>query len=224
MKQIKFGNRQFDAVICLNASLPDIDIFRQFAAIQIIAADGSAEELFKLKIIPDLIIGDMDSLDLSTLPSDFDNSHLKIIEDQETNDFEKILNYCFNSNLNNLLITGIHGGELEHTLNNLSVYKKFNKVLNLCIFDFDRYGILIDSSILLNTISDETISLVPFPAVNIKTTNLKWALNNEDLILGKREGARNKALSNNIQLEINSGELFVFFTPRLPFAPEFKDI
>ncbi len=222
MKQLKFNNKQFEAVICLNASLPDIEIFSQFEAIPIIAADGSAEVLFKLNIIPDLIIGDMDSLDLSKIPADYNNSNIKIIQDQETTDFEKILNYCLNSNLNNLLITGIHGGELEHTLNNLSVYKKYNKVLNLCIFDFDRYGILVDFSISLDTVPDETISLVPFPSVNINTTNLKWSLKSEDLILGKREGARNKALSNNIQLDINSGELFVFFNPRLPFAPDFK--
>jgi thiamine pyrophosphokinase len=224
MKQIKFGNIKFDAIICLNASLPEVEVFRHFNAIPIIAADGSAEALFKLNIIPDLIIGDMDSLDVSSIPPDFDNSHIKIIADQDTNDFEKILTFCLKNNWNNLLITGIHGGELEHTLNNLSVYKKFNHSLNLCIFDFDRYGIMIDFSIELDTKIEETISLIPFPSVNIKTSNLKWSLNDEDLLLGRREGARNKALDDNIQLDINSGELFVFFNPRLPFAPEFIEI
>lgn len=221
MKKLKFGNKKFDAIICLNANLPDRLFFTPFMQIPIIAADGAAKSLLGMNIIPEFIIGDMDSLDLSLIPKDFNSTHIKIIEDQDTTDFEKILDFSKNNNYINLLITGIHGGELEHTLNNISVYKRYNKSLNLCIFDFNRYGILIDTSVSIDTNIDEMISLIPSPSVNISTTNLKWALINEELSLGTREGARNKTVNDFIKLEIHSGEVFVFLNPRIPFAPEF---
>ena len=89
----------------------------------------------------------------------------------------------------------------------------------LCIYDKGRYGIAANTSLILQTTPSEIISLIPQPEAIITSHNLKWKLTNEELKLGSREGARNRAAGNEITIEIHSGELLIFFESRIPSAP-----
>lgn len=223
MRKISFpAGREYSAVICLNANLPTKDIFELVSGIPVIVADGAAIQLIDMGIEPTLVIGDMDSFALAPHHADIDKSKLLVIPDQETNDFEKILLYCLRKNLKDLLILGFHGGELEHTLNNWSVFKKYSRRLNMCIFDKNRYGIPINESIEIYVNVNEIISLLPQPKVKLTTKNLEWELKNEELELGVREGARNVAIAEQVVLELHEGELLLFINQRLPIPPVFS--
>ena len=56
----------------------------------IIAVDGSANKLFDLEIIPDVIIGDLDSF------QNVNNKNIELVEtpDQNKTDFRKTLEWC----------------------------------------------------------------------------------------------------------------------------------
>jgi len=223
-KQYKcnFNKLKFDAVICLKGNIPNSDFFDKFTDIPLYAADGAADLLFDNGVIPDFIIGDLDSYSFRNDLNLSGKSKIINEPDQETNDFEKILLFTIGQNLANLLIIGFHGGDLEHTLNNWSVYKKFADKLNLCIYDNGRYGIPLFCTTSITTEQNEIVSLIPQPACIISTHNLKWILKKELLELGIREGARNVSLGQEIKIEIHEGSLLCFINHRLPFAPEFK--
>jgi thiamine pyrophosphokinase len=152
----------------------------------------------------------------------FDKSKIILIEDQETNDFEKNLIFAKESGYQNIAILGFHGGELEHSLNNWSVFMRYSKGMNLCIYDEYRYGIPIRESIRFNADENEIISIIPQTRTRIITKNLKWALNNEILEFGIREGAGNVAIEQDIQIELIEGEYLLFINSRLPHAPIFN--
>lgn len=222
MKRINFpSGRHFSAVVCLNANLPEKFIFNMVSDLPLLVADGAANNVLSLGIEPTLVIGDMDSF-LSDYRQKIPSEKLIIVSDQETNDFEKILLYCIEKKYHDILIFGFHGGELEHTLNNWSVLKKYSKKLNLCIYDRNRYAIPIYESVELIVNIGEIISLIPQPKVRLNTKNLEWELKNEVLELGYREGARNVATGELLQLEILEGELLLFINHRLPIAPFFS--
>lgn len=222
MKTINFpAGNHFSAVVCLNANLPDKFVFDMVLPLPLLVADGAANNILALGLDPTKVIGDMDSL-LHNNHHRIPQEKLLIVPDQETNDFEKILQYCIHNNYNDLLIFGFHGGELEHTLNNWSVLKKYCKQLNLCIFDNNRYGIPISEPVELFVNVGEIISLIPQPMVRLRTHNLEWELNNEVLELGKREGARNVSVGEHLILEVLEGELLLFINHRLPIAPVFS--
>lgn len=209
----------FDCVICLNTSLPEIEIFEKLAGIPIIAADGAAHRLNALNITPDYIIGDLDSFKINEYKGYISEDRIIHLPDQNTNDFEKILVFAKNSGWNNIIILGFHGGELEHTFNNWSVLMKFVKPLNLCIYDKSRYGIPVNFSLIMPTKLNEIISLIPQPYAKLKTKGLEWQLENEFLALGLREGARNRANKPGIMIQLTDGELLLFCDDRLPYAP-----
>lgn len=217
MKKIDF-NDTFDALIVLNANMPDDDFWEKFPNIPIIAADGAALTLYEKGIKADKVIGDMDSFYSSIISQKFDESIVIFDPDQESNDFEKTLKYCITNNFKNILVVGIHGGEYEHSLNNWSVFIRYSRNVNLILYDKKRYGFCVFEDIKFQTEINEIISLIPNSFVKIKTENLVWELNEEYLELGKREGARNKSNGGYVSLEILEGSLLLFLNARLPFS------
>ena len=212
-QKIIFNKIDFEAILVLNGEISHFDYIQENKGI-IYAADGAANRLFKNNIVPDFIIGDLDSLELDKFNSK--SKTTKIIKDdsQDTNDFEKTLNLILSHNKSNILIFGMQGGELEHTLNNWSVLKKFEKKLNLTVLHNNRYAIPIYKSIEFILKVNELISIIPQPNCKIKTSGLKWELDNETLELGIREGARNIVIQEKISIELISGEYLLFIDSR----------
>ena len=219
--KLSFENNYFEAIVCLNGDLPDREFFDNFPGLPILAADGAALKLSKLNIKPDYIIGDLDSIQSELNFEIFKNLCIIHKPDQDANDFEKVLRYAKEINLDNILVLGFHGGALEHTLNNWSVLSKMSKIMNVCIYDYFRYGICTNKSISFDTKKDEIISLIPKEKTYLTTRNLEWELNCEFLELGSREGARNLSKGCFVEIFLHSGELFLFMDARLPFCPKY---
>jgi thiamine pyrophosphokinase len=219
MKELKLKSSAIDSLICLDGDFPAKEVFEMLAGAKLMAADGAAREIFKMGLFPDTIIGDMDSLDDKFIPSHFDKTRIHRIGDQETNDFEKNLIFAIECGYKNILVTGFHGGDLEHTLNNWSVFMKFAERLNLCILDKKRFAVPINESVHFRLKPDEIISLIPQTKAKITTSGFRWELNNEELALGVREGAHNRALANKVEIVLHSGSLILFFDERLPLFP-----
>lgn len=215
---IKFGYKKFDCAVFLNTELPDKSVISKFAGIPFIAADGAANLMIGADIKPDYIIGDMDSLNNGIVPEG-----VVVIkeESQDTNDFEKIIEFALKKDYRDIIVFGFHGGELEHTFNNWSVFSKYSSQLRMTLFDNNRYAFNLRGKSLINCNAGETLSLIPQYECVLKTKNLKWELKGELLSMGKREGARNVALESEVEIELISGELLFFMDARMPFAPEF---
>jgi thiamine pyrophosphokinase len=208
-------DKNFDAIVCLDADLPGKEVFERLSGLPKLAADGSAIKLYKMGIIPNFVIGDLDTFNQSGYSEFFKAESIIYNPEQETNDFEKTLIFASGKLFQNILIFGFHGGELEHTLNNWSVLMKFALRLNLYIYDRKRFGIPVFTSIRFKAKIGETISIIPQPYSIITTKNLHWNLNQEKLELGVREGARNIAENENIEIILHEGSYLLFLDDRL---------
>lgn len=210
MKRINFKEKKYDALICLNGLISDDYIFSEYRNLPIICADGSANLLYNKQIIPDYIIGDLDSLDKKLFKNLMSPEKIIFEPDQNSNDFEKVLKFCLTKKYQNLLILGFHGGLLEHSLNNQSVLSRYSKVLNINILENKRIALVVSKSTEFEVETGETISLIPQPKCRLTTSGLKWELQDQYLELGIREGARNESTTYLVKLEIHEGELLFF--------------
>ena len=92
----------------------------------IIATDGSANTLIDNKIIPNIIIGDLDSYkpdkshDIEVLP----------VVDQSKTDFQKTLDWCVENKINKLSIFAFSGKSEDHSLGNLFILNEFSDVID----------------------------------------------------------------------------------------------
>ena len=95
----------------------------------IIAADGGADRLLEYEILPDKIIGDLDSISESVK-----KKHSKIIietPDQNKNDLEKGLDWIENHKYTDVTIIGATGLRDDHTLSNIFIIMQKNYAMNI---------------------------------------------------------------------------------------------
>lgn len=179
--------------------------------LQLIACDGASDFLYSHKVTPDNIIGDLDSISPKTLTY---YKHKKVTikktADQNKNDLEKALRLAISKKFRNIFITGFTGKRFDHSLNNLSVLLRYYKKANIKIYDNKFEMFIIDKSTEFTCKAGNIISLIPLPeAKGIKTTGLKYPLNNKTLTFGKREGALNEAIGDYVKITITKGELLI---------------
>jgi thiamine pyrophosphokinase len=203
-----------ETLIFLNGNIPGKQIINHFLDPEkfIICADGGANRILRFRIKPDIIIGDMDSAKKETL-NYFNKKGTKIIkiEEQETTDFEKSLNYCLKNNLTNCVIFGAISTRPDHTLNNFSIMKRYYKKLKMKLID-NKFEIeFLRKSFTFNYKINNIISFLGFPlAEGITTNGLKYPLRNEALEFGVREGTLNTSVSDKITIKFRKGNLLLF--------------
>lgn len=214
-----FSYPQPDCIIALNGSLPDRAWFDSHAALPVFAADGATVPLLYMNIRPVSVLGDFDSLltQIEDTNTDLSNGMFQDIHylpSQESTDFEKVLEYVIEEKkLTKILIAGLHGGELDHTLNNVSIVMRYGKRANLCIYAEGMYAIPLyarPEPYRWSVAPDTLVSLIPQPMARVSTEGLQWSLSNEILQLAKREGARNRTTAWDSHIVIHEGALLLF--------------
>jgi|SRR4030095_1997378 len=181
-------------------------------SLSIIACDGASDFLYKHKITPDYIIGDLDSIHPKTF-SYFKSKKVTVkkIFNQDLTDFEKAVRFAISKKLKNIFVTGFSGNRLDHTISNLSILKKFHKKALIKIYDEMFESFIINKKAEFIYKKGATISLLALTKVRgIRTKGLKWRLNNETLELGARQGVSNIAAANYVKIELLTGDLMVF--------------
>ena len=169
----------------------------------IICADGGANNLFKLNIIPKFIIGDLDSISPDVL--DYYSSKTKVIKvkDQNSTDIEKCLNKLIKLNYKEAVLLGCTGNRLDHSLGNLSIMYKYAESIKTFLVHHQSFLSIFNDKIELNTTPGETISFFGInPNIKISTTGFKYNLNNETITFGFRESISNEAKLDKVTLEV----------------------
>ena len=103
----------------------------------IICIDNGYELASELNITPTVVIGDLDSVDISKV-----NQSVIIIkeEDQNTNDLEKALNYCLSKNIRDIILVGATGKRDDQNLATILISLDYIEQLNIEILS-DLYSI-----------------------------------------------------------------------------------
>lgn len=180
-----------------------------------IAADGASDFLCKHNIIPDYIIGDLDSVSPETLQSfQKEKVIVKKIAEQEHNDLEKCIMFALYKEWNKITVIGYGGKRIDHTINNFSILKKYYKKCDIRFLD-DEFEIFItDKPVEFAYKAGEIISIQGFPkAIGVNTSGLEYPLNTENLEFGVRGGALNKAVKDTVKISLREGELLIFRKP-----------
>ncbi len=171
----------------------------------IIAADGAYDYLEKYKLLPQLLIGDMDSV--SNLPKD-DNVELIQINDPETNDLEKALNYCLENNLSDIRIYGADGKRFDHALINIATLSSYSNLLNIEIITGEEFlRFLKPGEYDFKGKRRQRFSLLAIhTADELTLTGARYPLKNATLHKGSR-GLSNAFFKNDLHITFKTGSV-----------------
>jgi thiamine pyrophosphokinase len=187
-----------------------ITFFQKIGYSKLICADGGSNSALKMKLVPDLIIGDLDSIS-SLARKEFKNiSKIIRLKRQNDTDVEKCLKYAIKNNFDEALLVGATGNRLDHTFCNLGIVLKFFHQIEISLIAEDSFLKAYTNNVELKTHPGETISLYGIsPKTKITSTRLKYELQNVSLPFGKRESTSNIAKKNSVKLKVIDGVIFV---------------
>jgi len=209
-------------VVFANGELPDLESAR--ALLQpsdyLIAADGGANHLMKMGILPEVVIGDLDSVDDDIL-FELTNAEVNIeqySEDKDETDIELALRYAIEMQPTSILIVGALGGRLDQTIANLSILTdpmlpKIDIRLDDGVEEafFCRASTAKGGQAQVQGRSGDTVSLIPWngPAEGVATEGLQWPLYGETLFPDKSRGVSNAILGESASIKLEKGLLLI---------------
>ncbi len=187
-----------------------ITFFQNRGYNKLICADGGSNSASKMKLVPDLIIGDLDSISAKSLKEFKSVSKIIRLKRQNDTDVEKCLKYAINNNFDEALLVGATGNRLDHTFCNLGIVLKYFPQMKISLIAENSFLRPYTGSVDLKTIPGETISLYGIsPKTKIISKGLKYELKNASLPFGIRESTSNIAKKNLLKLKISNGVVFV---------------
>ena len=147
-----------------------------------ICCDGALTVLEKHGIVPDVVIGDFDSVCHRALGR---FSGIKVrVSDQETNDLTKAFRYLMDNHpdVEYVAIVGATGRGEDHTLGNISLLMQYEKDFDLCargikVEMVSDYSVItaISDSCTLSVGKGRRVSIVTAdPQLRIKARGLQW--------------------------------------------------
>jgi len=202
--------QKFDTVVLANGSFPvhpgPLVALRK--AKRIICCDGSANKLSVEKVVPDFIIGDLDSVD-----DEIKNLYAHILihrSEQETNDLTKAVHFCVENKWKEITILGATGKREDHTLGNLSLLTDYAEIASVqALTDYGVFNPLLKTTT-LESYPGEQISIFSFkPNIRLTFYNLVYPVENRKLT-SLWQGTLNEAETDYFTISFRKGKVLVF--------------
>ena len=203
-------------IIFANGELPNLE--KAHTLLQrgdyIICADGGTRHALAMNITPDLIIGDMDSVEKGELHK-FQESEVPIElfpHDKNETDLELAIQRAVEMMPAHILIVAGLGGRLDQTLANITLLTGHRlSTLDIRLDDGVEETFFCRDRVQVHGKSGDIVSLIPWggEVSGVETENLKWPLKNETLYPYKTRGISNEMLGEEASVKIKSGLLLV---------------
>jgi thiamine pyrophosphokinase len=177
--------------------------------------DGGYLSFRQAGLVPDTLIGDMDSLSEEEHPgSEFPELKVMHLHEQDSTDFEKALNWIqVNTNIKKLIILGGLGKRTDHLTTNLLVASVADQSLEITFDDDQEWMRRVTPScpLSLHGRKGANLSILPLcESSGVTTKGLQWELNSENIGGSKIVGQSNRCKSDLVEIKCETGNFFVF--------------
>lgn len=208
-------------IIFANGDLPDLEKARALLRDDdfILCADGGTRHALALNLTPDLVIGDMDSIDSAERKTlEERNIPIELFpRDKNETDLELALNKAIELKPTEIVIVAALGGRMDHTLANIALLANTQYATrSICLDDGVEQHSFCRAQSEVRGRSGDIVSLIPWggPVHGIRTENLKWKLDNETLYPEKSRGISNEMTADVANIKIESGLLLIIHRRR----------
>lgn len=211
MKKILLPTPSFetDAVIIANGDFPShpipLSIIRNSKFT--VCCDGAVNNLALTGIQPDAIVGDCDSLSIENREKYADIIYR--IEEQETNDLTKSVNFCIERGLNNIIILGATGKREDHTIANIGLLADYTDLVKN-ISMISEYGVfnVISENTVFESFESQQVSLFCINPTHISSQGLKYPIENR-LFTNWWQATLNEAETTEFKI-LTSNKVIIF--------------
>ena len=202
-------------IVCSGSIMDYANVGKYFEkADLIICADGGASHLGKLGILPDILVGDFDSIGERDFDSLLD-AGVEVIRfpaEKDATDTQLAVQLAMDRGCDAVILLGATGTRLDHTMANVFLLKMLLEAgIKGIIADEHNEIQMINKSISLIREKDVKISLVPVDGkvTGVTTEGLYYPLNDATLEFGTTRGISNEFAEDTASVVIKDGLLLV---------------
>ncbi len=202
-------------IVALNGAWDGLDYYREKHDYKLlVAADGGANYLYRIGLRPDVIIGDLDSIEEDILSYYLELGVVvnKYPTDKDKTDSCLALEYAIGDGMDEVVIWGAIGNRIDHTLANLHLLSMSLEFGVPFVIDTHELSIfLLDKGVELEMSIGATLSLLPFTerVEGISGEGLRYKLDNSIMEIGFPYGVSNVATAKKVKIEVKKGILLV---------------
>ena len=177
-----------------------------------VAADSGFDLARKLKLLPDLLVGDLDSLAPSSELEDFPPARIRRYpRDKDESDAEIGLRILWEMGFQRVVVAGGGGGRLDHLLGLVAL---FERERTPSMWYTSRQQIqAVEGTSIINDCKGQTVSFFPLSSTvaGMSSRGLKWPL--DGLVWARGEmGLSNVFTENRCSVSVAQGRLLMVRT------------
>jgi len=195
-----------------NGSFPSRSRLAPFlrSSLLTVACDGAADKALKAGIVPDVLIGDLDSASPAAKKK---VRRVVAVADQDSTDLDKALDWLTANGFAKarIVLAGFTGGRSDFTLYNIHRLRRYGRLDLVMIDDLFTVFAARSGTAVPGLEKGTLVSLVPvLRSAGVTTTGLKWNLKNAVLEPGGLESASNRASAATVRVTYRGGFLLWF--------------
>ncbi len=199
--------------IIANGTVGDMKWFQKriSEADLLICADGGANVCYAADIVPDYVIGDMDSVNGEVLTEWRENKGTKVVldEDQDKTDMELAIKLANSLDPDEIEVLGAIGDRLDHTLGNIWCLDKVRGGIKARILDENHEIILVKDSLEIQGEVGDIVSVIPMTGVQgLSYEGMKWGVEDHDCEWGWL-GVCNRLEKSKAKISVKKGKVLV---------------
>ena len=201
-------------ILVINGLLPPRDYLSEFLKKydQIICADGAANSVIALGIIPTHIIGDMDSFNKHSYADIENEIEIIFLPNQKLNDFHKSLMWLCNNDVHKVDIIGLEGRRLDHAIGNFHILFDFLDSLDITVYTLEGTLYTINKERVFKGCLHKNVSIFAHDSnTSICSEGLQYELHDYK-IDNFYSATLNVAIKDTIKIQSNESNLLIFIT------------
>lgn len=192
-------------LIILNGELKSPDFLNSLSKEfdYIICADGGLNNAKKAEVMPDLLVGDLDSV----INNDFIGETIKFPAEKDNTDCEIAIEEAKKRGADKIVLTCALGGRCDHLLTNLLILKRYPEIE---IKDVDLTVKFCEKKAKILKKSGKTLSLIPVEDMVATMNGFKYPAHDTEFKVGTSLGNSNVVLSDEAEIIIKKGCALIF--------------
>jgi thiamine pyrophosphokinase len=205
-----------DGLIISSGSIKDYNILNEVIKDKnfILCADGGIAHSINMNIVPNAVIGDLDSI--NQMGRDFIKEHnipiIKFPVEKDETDTELAILYLIENNIKNITLIGATGSRLDHTIGNIYLLKRIKQLGAVGkIVDDNNSIYLVHDYIKLKGKKGYYLSIIPITQDGLVVTlkGFYYPLNEDFIGFGTTLGISNRIIHEYGEIKIIKGEALI---------------
>lgn len=205
------------ALIIGNGSDIDKSCIEDFNIEYVICADGGLEKVKGLGLMPDLILGDFDSVSASVLER-YKSLNIETVTfppEKDYTDMELAITHAVKKGFKDIVLVGASGTRLDHTVANMLLIEKYHKIgINIVILDNNNLIQMVTNNMTIPFRKNHFVSIMPLSESieGLTLEGFEYPLNNINVERGSTLCISNEISENMGVIRLDKGSAIVFIS------------